>query len=129
MRMLNGLLMVGVFVGLVWGASAQPKPSELLLGDWKGYAGQCSPCLISITDIKEDGQLVLRFEMGADQIEAWGRVTRHGKRDGVDITTAGGHKIDLELSKSGKRLYGTFTLEAGHGTGVNISLDRVRPQK
>ena len=127
MRMLHGMIMVGVFVGLVWSASAQPK-SSALLGDWRGYAGQCSPCLISITDIKEDGQLVLRFEMGKDQMEAWGRVT-HGKRDGVDITTAGGHKMDLELSKSGKRLYGTFTLEARHGTGVNISLDRVRPQK
>jgi hypothetical protein len=81
-------------------------------------------------DIKEDGQLVLRFEIATDRTEAWGRVTTHkGKRPGVNITTAGGHKMDLELSKNGKRLEGLFTLEGRPESGTMISLDRVPTPK
>jgi len=80
-------------------------------------------------DIKEDGQLVLRFEISTDRTEAWGRVTHEGKRPGVNITTAGGHKLDLELSKNGKRLQGTFTHTSNPGSGTMVSLDRVPPQK
>lgn len=128
MRILYGAIIVGVLVGLVWGVSAQAQSSELL-GDWRGYNHPCSPCLIRITDIKEDGQLVLRFEIGTDRTEAWGRVTHAGKRAGVNITTAGGHQLDLELSKNGKRLQGIFTLEGRPESGTMVSLDRVPPPK
>lgn len=128
MRILYGPIMVGVLVGLVWGVSAQPQSSELL-GDWRGYSYPCTPCLIRITDIKADGQLALRFEIGTDRTEAWGRVTHEGKREGVNITTAAGHQLDLELSKNGKRLQGIFTLEGRPESGTMVSLDRVPPQK
>ena len=128
MRILYGMIMVGVLVGLVWGVSAQPQSSDLL-GEWQGYNHPCSPCLIRITDIKADGQLVLRFEIGTDRTEAWGRVTHEGKRAGVNIITAGGHQLDLELSKNGKRLQGIFTLEGRPESGTMVSLDRVPPQK
>jgi hypothetical protein len=128
MRIRYGTIIVGVLVGLVWGVSAQPQSSDLL-GEWQGYNHPCSPCLIRITDIKEDGQLVLRFEIGMDKTEAWGRVTHEGKRPGVNITTAGGHHLELELSKNGKQLQGTFTLASNPGSGTMISLDRVPPQK
>jgi hypothetical protein len=127
MRILYGMIMVGVLVGFVWDVSAQPQSSELL-GDWRGYNSPCTPCLIRITDIKEDGQLVLRFEIATDRTEAWGRVTE-GKRAGVNITTAGGHQLDLELSKNGKRLQGLFTLEGRPESGTMVSLDRVPPPK
>jgi hypothetical protein len=80
-------------------------------------------------DIKEDGQLVLHFEIGPDRTEAWGRVTHEGKRAGVNIITAGGHQLDLELSKNGKRLEGLFTLEGRPERGTMVNLDRVPPQK
>jgi len=35
MRILYGMIMVGVLVRIEWGVSAQPKSSELL-GDWRG---------------------------------------------------------------------------------------------
>ena len=128
MRILYGMIMVGALVGLVWGVSAQSKSSDLL-GDWQGYNHPCTPCLISITDIKEDGQLVLRFEIATDRTEAWGRVTNDGKREGVNITTAGGHQLNLELSKNGKQLQGLFTLEGRPESRTMISLDRVPPPK
>jgi hypothetical protein len=128
MRILYGMIMVGALVGLVWGVSAQSKSSDLL-GDWQGYNHPCTPCLISITDIKEDGQLVLRFEIATDRTEAWGRVTHEDKQPGVKITTAGGHQLDLELSKNGKRLQGIFTYQGRPERGTMISLDRVPPQK
>jgi len=128
MRIRYGTIIVGVLVGLVWGVSAQPQSSDLL-GDWQGYNHPCSPCSIRIMDIKEDGQLVLRFEIATDRTEAWGRVTHEGKRPGVNIITAGGHKLDLELSKNGKRLQGLFTLEGRPESGTMVSLDRVPPPK
>ena len=127
MRIRYGTIIVGVLVGLVWGAAAQPQSSELL-GDWQGYNHPCSPCLIRIMDIKEDGQLVLRFEIGTDRTEAWGRVTE-GKRAGVNITTAGGHQLDLELSKNGKQLQGIFADQGRPESGTMVSLDRVPPPK
>ncbi len=123
------LVTLCILLGVAGNAIAEERYPELI-GDWSGtgFPG-CSPCLLSIQGVQDDGQLVLKSSVVGDLVESWGRVTRDGEKIDVRITLADGSTFDLRLSRSGKYLEGTFLSYAQHGDGIIVSLTRVKAQK
>ncbi len=121
-----------ILVGLVGHASAEPRYPELL-GDWSANTSfaNCTPCVLSIQGVRDDGQLVLKTLMAGDFVESGGQVTRDGGQIAVHITLADGHSLDLSVSKSGKYLegFGHSYAQHGGGAGAPINFRRVKPRK
>ena len=126
MRTYARVMMLVVLVGVVCSAVAQQRYPELI-GEWMGTGvGNCTPCIINIQDVQENGQLVLQSSVAGDREESWGKVTRDGDQINVHITLAGGSTFELTPSRSGKYLQGSFRFQAQAGGSSPINLTRVK---
>jgi hypothetical protein len=127
MHVRYGLMIGCLLVGVVWSASAAQQYSDLI-GDWRGTGVPgCSPCLVSIQGVQDDGQLILRSSVAGAYVESWGAAKRDGARIAVHLVLSGGSTFDLTLSKNGKFLQGSAESFTQERRG-NVSLKRVTSQ-
>ena len=120
------VMMLGILVGVVCSAVAQQRYPELI-GEWMGTGvGNCTPCIINIQDVQDNGQLVLQSSVAGDPVESWGQVTRDGDKINVRITMAGDSTFELSPARSGKYLQGSFRFQAQAGGSSPVSMTRVK---
>ena len=124
MRSRYGLVMLGVILGLICSAIAEPGYTQLI-GTWNRYGTGCTPCILKIEEVKRDGQLVAKYFGKSSWVEGWGRASMRKEKIAVDVTLAGGGKLQLELTKNAKMLAG-FAVPSNEDAGSSsASFSRV----
>ena len=105
MRFLYGWAVLTTIMVLAVGATAESGYTTLV-GTWKRFGSGCTPCILEIEQIKNDGEVVAKYFGLNSWVEGWGRASMKHEKIEVNITLAGGGRLDLRLNKKGNELEG-----------------------